>query len=123
MSRYLANKTVKDFNFDPSVKTATYCEITGRLADTDICGPKKTGYYAPNNMPGGCGGNHSYVNNGDANTTENPQNQSSESSSVPSSSSEQSSSSNVSSIPGDQTNVESKPSEKTIVTSSEENTI
>lgn len=123
MSRYLSDKTVKDFDFDTSVKTATYCEITGRIADTDICGPKQTGYYAPNNMPGGCGGNHSYVNNGDANNMETPQEQSSESSLASSSSSEQSSSSNVSSVSSVQPGQISNSSEKSDLnsTSSEAN--
>lgn len=90
MSQYLEGKAVKDFVFDQSVKTATYCEVTGRIADTDICGPKKTGYYAPNNMPGGCGGNHAYVNSDGENNAENSQEQNQESSVASSSSAPQS---------------------------------
>lgn len=129
MSQYLEGKAVKDFVFDQSVKTATYCEVTGRIADTDICGPKKTGYYAPNNMPGGCGGNHAYVNSDGANNAENSQEQNQESSIASSSSSLQStnsseqelSSSSVSSASSSQASQPSSNTEMTTSSSSEEN--
>ncbi len=54
MTKYLSDKSTKDYDYDPSVKIANYCEKTGRLSDSNICGTTKTGYYSPNNMPGNC---------------------------------------------------------------------
>lgn len=58
MTRFLNGKPNKDYNYDPSVVTVTYCNTTGRIANTSACTSTATGYYAPSNMPIDCNGVH-----------------------------------------------------------------
>lgn len=53
MTNYLDGKPNIDFDYDPSVTTATYCKRSGNLATTS-CGEIATGYYSENNMPALC---------------------------------------------------------------------
>lgn len=115
MSRYLANKDKKDYNFDPKVKTANFCELTGKIADPNSCGSQKTGYYSPNNIPENCGGNHSSQNINSASTDS--ENKNAETSSVASSSSQQPSTSSTSSVASGET-VKKKTSKPSTTSSS-----
>ena len=51
MSKYLSNKKKKDFQFDPNVISATFCEKTGLLVNPGTCSDTATGWYDKNNMP------------------------------------------------------------------------
>lgn len=53
MTSYLDGKPSIDFEYDPSVTSATYCKRSGNLATTS-CGEIATGYYSESNMPGTC---------------------------------------------------------------------
>ena len=53
MTSYLDGKPSIDFEYDPSVTSATYCKRSGNLATTS-CGEIATGYYSESNMPGAC---------------------------------------------------------------------
>ena len=53
MTNYLDGKPSIDFEYDPSVTSATYCKRSGNLATTS-CGEIATGYYSEGNMPGIC---------------------------------------------------------------------
>ena len=58
MTRYLKDKEVKDYHYDSSVIARTYCKETGKLANPSYCGTTATGYYASENVPQECDGNH-----------------------------------------------------------------
>lgn len=57
MVRYLEGKEPKSFEFDSNVISATYCEVTGKLASAS-CTETATGWYVRGNMPGRCDGVH-----------------------------------------------------------------
>lgn len=62
MVKYLNGKKVVNYNFDSSVSAKKYCKVTGKLAKEGVCGSTAVGYYASNNTPGTCDGNHSHTN-------------------------------------------------------------
>ncbi len=53
MTKYLENKTNKDFTYDKNVVSAQYCKTTGKIA-SNTCKDVATGYYISGNMPESC---------------------------------------------------------------------
>lgn len=73
MEEYLLDKTYMEFEMPSSVTTATYCKGSGMLA-AGYCGYTGTGYYATDEIPDYCTGEHlagvgSYSDNSNHNSS------------------------------------------------------
>lgn len=53
MVRYLDGRSLRSYDLDSEVVTASYCRASGKL-DKGGCGSLATGYYSPDNMPEVC---------------------------------------------------------------------
>lgn len=58
MAEYLKNKSKLTFQYDPNVVSASYCTVTGLLANPDYDKDIATGWYDKNHMPAVCDGVH-----------------------------------------------------------------
>ncbi len=58
MSEYLKNKPKLAFQYDSNVISASYCTVTGLLANPDTDKDVATGWYDKNHMPAVCDGVH-----------------------------------------------------------------
>ncbi len=58
MTQYLKNKEKIKFTYDPNVVSASYCTVTGLLANPETDKDTRTGWYDKNKMPAVCDGLH-----------------------------------------------------------------
>ncbi|HEX3038831.1 MAG TPA: transglycosylase domain-containing protein [Caproiciproducens sp.] len=58
MTKYLENKPKTKFSYDPEVVSASFCRVTGLLANSAADKDTQTGWYNKNKLPSVCDGVH-----------------------------------------------------------------